>query len=47
MNVRAARLARLQVNVDYFSCALIEFLVSQIYKLIEIKMVVSKPELRR
>lgn len=35
------------MNVDYFSCALIQFLVSKIYELIEIKMVVSKPELGR
>jgi hypothetical protein len=35
------------MNVDYFSCALIELLISQIDELIEVKMVVSKPELRR
>jgi hypothetical protein len=35
------------VNVNYFSCALIEFSVSQSHELIEVKMIVSKPEFRR
>jgi hypothetical protein len=35
------------MSVDYFSRVLIEFFVSQIHELIEIKMIVSKPELRR
>ncbi len=35
------------MNVDYFSGALIEVFVSQIHELIEVDMVVLKPELRR
>jgi len=35
------------MSVDYFSCVPIEFFVSQVHELIEIKMIVSKPELRR
>lgn len=35
------------MNVDYFSYFLIEFLVSQIDELLEVEMVVSKPEFRR
>jgi hypothetical protein len=35
------------MNVDYFSYARIEFLVSQIHELIEIKMIVAKPDFRR
>jgi hypothetical protein len=35
------------MNVNYFSCALIEFLVSKSYELIEVKMILSKPHLRR
>jgi hypothetical protein len=35
------------MSVDWFSGALIEFFVSQIHELVEIKMIVSKPELRR
>lgn len=35
------------MNVNYFSCALIKFLVSKSHELIEVKMIVSKPKLRR
>lgn len=35
------------MNVNYFSCALIKFLVSESHELIEVKMIVSKPKLRR
>jgi hypothetical protein len=35
------------MNVNYFSCALIEFIVSQSCESIEVEMIVAKPEFRR